>query len=123
MQKQPKLAQSWISLGIVYHRLNLGNLAISALTRALHEDPNDARAHRYLAVVIRGRGWLTGAEAELQKALELNPNDSEAHFNLALLYIDRQEPAIELARRHYYRAIDLGAAPDAEIEKQLSKNR
>ena len=95
-------------------------LAISTLSRAVHEDPKDPRARNYLAVALRQKGWIDGAEEELHKALEADETFAEAHFNLALICLERQTPAIESARRHYFRAIELGAQPDKLIEKQLS---
>jgi hypothetical protein len=51
----------------------------------------------------------------------LDETYGEAHYNLAVLYLERQPPAIELARRHYYRALNLGAEPDAELDRILKK--
>ena len=51
----------------------------------------------------------------------LTPDYADAHFNLALLYLERTPPPIEMARRHYFFAIDLGAPRDEEIEKRLKK--
>ena len=96
-------------------------LALSALSRATHEDPADAKAHNYLAVVVKKLGWLDAAEAELQRALELNPDYTNAHFNLALMYLERKPPAIELAKRHYEKAVALGAEKDELVEKKLKE--
>jgi Tfp pilus assembly protein PilF len=71
--------------------------------------------------LIRKRGWLEGAEQEIRKAIEIDEQYAEAHFNLAVLYLERQPPAVELARRHYYRALKLGAEHDAELDRVLKK--
>jgi Tfp pilus assembly protein PilF len=76
----------------------------------------------YLGVLARKRGWLDAAEDELRKAVELDENYAEAHFNLAMVYTERQPPAIELARRHYFRARALGAAADPDIERILKQS-
>jgi len=70
--------------------------------------------------VIGRRGWVDGAQTELRRAVELDANYSDAHFNLAVFYLESRPPAIELARRHYFRAIELGAEKDASIEKRLN---
>ena len=59
----------------------------------------------------------------IRKAVELDENYAEAHFNLAMVYSERQPPAIELARRHYYRARALGAAADPDMERILKQAR
>jgi hypothetical protein len=51
----------------------------------------------------------------------LDPGYADANFNLAVLYLGRTPPLIELARRHYQRAIDLGAKHDPAIEKIIAK--
>ena len=115
----PSLAQNWLMLGLIHHREGHSYLAISALSRALHEDPGDPRAHNYLAIVIREQGWVIGAETELQRAIVLDPGYADAHFNLAIMYLRKTPPAIALARRHYQTARDYGAAPDPTVEAQL----
>lgn len=117
----PHISQNWLTLGLSHYYLKQFNLAISALTRAKHEDPKDPRTCLYLAVVIRDYGWGSAAETELMRAIALDPDYADAHFNLALLYLERTPPSIELARRHYFFAIDLGAQRDEKIEKRLKK--
>jgi tetratricopeptide (TPR) repeat protein len=117
----PALQQTWLALGLVCHEMGDSYLAVSALTRAAYEDPLDPRAHNYLAVVARALGWLDAAEAELLRALELKPDYANAHFNLALMYLDRKPPAVELARRHYGRAVALGAEKDEVVEEKLKE--
>ena len=119
VQINPGLQQSWLALGLVCHEMGDAYLAVSALSRAVHEDPSDSKAHNYLAVVARSLGWLDAAEAELQRAIELNPNYSNAHFNLALMYLDRNPPSLALARKHYDKAIALGAEKDDAVEEKL----
>ncbi|MBK8035938.1 MAG: tetratricopeptide repeat protein [Verrucomicrobiaceae bacterium] len=115
------LAQSWVALGLL--RLEAGDtyLAISALSRAIHEDPEDARAHNYLAIAAKNLGWAGAAESELQKALELKPDYGIAHFNLALMMLEQRPPSIELAKRHYEKALSLGVAKDEVVERRIKE--
>ncbi|MCE9520631.1 MAG: tetratricopeptide repeat protein [Verrucomicrobia bacterium] len=115
----PALQQSWLALGLVCHEMGDSYLAVSALSRAAYEDPLDPKAHNYLAVVARSLGWLDAAEAELQRAIELKPDYANAHFNLALMYLDRKPPSVELAKRHYNKAVTLGAEKDEVVEEKL----
>jgi tetratricopeptide (TPR) repeat protein len=117
----PGLTHIWTALGVVCYQTGDSYLGVSALTRAVHEDPTDAKAHNFLAVVAKKLGWLDAAEAELRRAIELQPDYANAHFNLALMYLERKPPAIELAKRHYGRAVALGAAKDEDVEERLKE--
>ncbi len=115
----PKVAQNWVTLGLVHYREGNLELAISSLTHGISLNQEDARAHQYLAVVVSDYGWPDAAVKELQRAIQLDPSYTDAHFNLAVQYLKQSPPAFELARRHYYTAIDLGAKPDPRIEKEI----
>jgi len=117
----PTAQQAWLTLGIIDYQKNDLYAGLAALSQAVYLDPRDPKAHLYLGVLIRKRGWLQGAEDEMRKAIELDEQYAEAHFNLAVLYLEHQPPAIELARRHYYRALKLGAEHDAELDRVLKK--
>lgn len=117
---QPTLADAWVTLGMAYESLQAPMRAISCLTRAVHEKPADPRTRNSLAIVLKHAGWTGAAESELQKALDLDPRYSEAHFNLAVMYLERRPPSLEMARRHYESARQLGAEPDKELEAQLA---
>jgi Flp pilus assembly protein TadD len=115
----PAIPQAWILKGLIHFETDNPTLAVSALTRALHEDPQDPRTHNYLGVVLRDLGWLSGAEKELRRATELDPSYADAHFNLALLFLDKVPPAREMARRHYAKALELGSRPDKLAERRI----
>jgi len=93
--------------------------ALASLAMAAYLEPKDARVHQYLGVVVGSKGWYSAAEDEMRKAIELEPDYAEAHYNLAVFYLERNPPAVELARRHYYKSVDLGGAPDPELEKKV----
>jgi tetratricopeptide (TPR) repeat protein len=115
----PTVQQAWLTLGIIDYQKDDLAAGLAALAQAVYLDPRDPKAHLYLGVLIRKRGWLQGAEDEMRKAIDLDEEYADAHFNLAVLYLERQPPAIELARRHYYRALKLGAEHDAELDRVL----
>ncbi|RBP42450.1 tetratricopeptide repeat protein [Roseimicrobium gellanilyticum] len=115
----PDLQQTWVALGLVSYEKGDLYYALHAIGRAIHEDPTDARAHNYLAAVSKKLGWLDAAEAELLRAIELDPNYGNAHFNLCIMYLERKPPALELAKRHYEKAVALGAARDELVEEKL----
>ena len=113
-------APAWLTLGMMYMDQNRLDEAMAALAQATLYDPRNARARNYLGVVVGRKGWIDGAQAELTKAVELDPSYTDAHFNLAAFYLEKNPPSIELARRHYYRAVELGAEKDPDIEKALN---
>jgi Flp pilus assembly protein TadD len=119
VRADPDAAVAWLILGVIYYDQNKLDEALAALSQAALLAPKDARAHHFLGVTIGKKGWFLGAEDELRKAIELQPDYAEAHFNLAVFYLQRSPPAVELARRHYQKALDLGAARDAQVEKML----
>ncbi len=118
---RPSLAATWMTLGLLHMEQKNPMLGISCLTRAIYEDPSDARLHNALAIALKQVGWTGAAEQELQKAIDLNSEYTEAHFNLALLYLEQKPPALESARRHYFFARDQGSPPDEIIDKQLEE--
>jgi tetratricopeptide (TPR) repeat protein len=115
----PTDAFSYSNLGIVYYQLNQFENAIDALNAAKALDPNDPKTHNYLGCACSQKGWQEVAEKEFRKAIELDPNFGDAHFNLALVYATQKPPALELARREYNKALELGIAKDARLEKLL----
>ena len=110
---------AWLTLGIIYMDKEQFDAALAALAQAVLQDPRNPRARNYLGVVIGRKGWIDGAQSELRRAVELDPSYSDAHYNLAVFYLEEKPPAIELARRHYYRALELGAKSDPAIEKSF----
>lgn len=110
---------AWLTLGMIYMDADKSDEALAALSQAMVQDPRNARIRNFLGVVIGRKGWIDGAQSELRRAVELDPGYAEAHYNLAVFYLEEHPPAIELARRHYFRAVELGAEKDAAIEKRL----
>jgi Flp pilus assembly protein TadD len=121
VRSEPDAGLAWLLLGVIRYDQEKYDAALAALAQAAYLEPRDARARHYLGVTIGKKGWYSGAEEEMRRAIELDANYAEAHYNLAVFYLQRVPPAVELARRHYYKAVDLGAEPDADLEKTLGK--
>jgi Flp pilus assembly protein TadD len=107
---------AWLTLGTAYMDQNRLDEALAALVQARLYDPQNAHVHNYLGVVMNRIGWSDAAESELRTAVELDTAYSDAHYNLAIVYMDRTPPAVELAKRHYYLALQHGARRDAHME-------
>lgn len=122
IRKRLETAPAWTTLGLVYLDANQLDEAIGAFAQAALYDARNPKVHNYFGVAIGRKGWRDGAEAELRRALEIDPEYGEAHFNLAVFYLERTPPAIELARRHYKRARELGMEADPILEKRLASD-
>jgi len=112
---------AWLNLGIIYLGREDPMRALAAIAQAVVHTPRDPVARNYLGVAAGRNRWFDAAEAELRRAIELKPDYADAHFNLAVFCLERTPPAVELARRHYQRALELGSEPDPLIEKALKK--
>lgn len=121
VRTQPEAGLGWLVLGVIHYDQDKLDAALAALAQAALLEPKNATVHQYLGVTIGKKGWLSGAEDEMRKAIEIDPTYAEAHFNLAVFYLQRNPPAVELARRHYQTALDLGAAPDPDVAKGLTE--
>ncbi len=115
----PNDAFSYRNLGIVYYQLNQNDAAIDALERSIALDPNNVYSHDYLGCACSQKGWQEVAEKEFRKAIEINDDFPDAHYNLAIVYAMQKPPSLELARKHYKRALELGLPRDPRLEKLL----
>jgi len=111
------IPQAWLALGMISMDAEKPDAALAALSQAVLQDPENPKARNFLGVVIGRRGWIDGAQSELRRAVELDPAYADAHYNLAVFYLQEKPPAVELARRHYFKARELGVEKDPEMEK------
>jgi Flp pilus assembly protein TadD len=122
VRQRLETAPAWLTLGMIYMDQNRFPEALAALSHATLLDPNNPRARNFLGVVIGRQGWIYGAEQELRRAVELDPAYADAHYNLAVFYLQEKPPATELAKRHYFKAVELGVEKDHAME-ELFKHR
>jgi len=113
---------AWLLLGMNALEQNNDTEAVADLMQAVCHDGKNPRAHNYLGIAAGRRGWSEVSEQELRRAVELNPDYADANFNLAVFYIGRTPPLLEQGRRHYQRALDLGATRDAALEARIAKS-
>jgi tetratricopeptide (TPR) repeat protein len=115
----PKDGFSMSVLGIVLYQERKYDDAVSILTQAVAMDPKNAEPHNYLGIAYSQKGYQEAAEKELLKAVEIKPDYADAHFNLAVIFASQDPPSIELARKHYKKAVACGMKKDPELEKLL----
>lgn len=119
VQQSPQDAFSHSILGISLYQQGKYDEAVQMLSRAIALDPNDPKTRNYLGISASQKGWQEAAEQECRKAIELDPNYGDAHFNLAVIYATQKPPTLELARRHYNRAVELGIPRDQQLEGMI----
>jgi len=115
-------APAWLTLGMIYMDRKEPDAALAALSQAMLQDPLNPRTRNFLGVVMGRRGWIEAAQHELRRAVELDPSYSDAHYNLAVFYLEEKPPAVELARRHYQKALELGVEKNPGMEKLFNSN-
>jgi tetratricopeptide (TPR) repeat protein len=117
VRQRLETAPAWLTLGMIYMDQNRFPEALAALSQAALYDPDNPRIQNFLGVVIGREGWIYGAQQKLRRAVELDPAYADAHYNLAVFYLQEKPPATELAKRHYFKAIELGVEKDPSMEK------
>jgi Flp pilus assembly protein TadD len=105
------------TLGIVHYRQQRLDEAQKVLRKAVSINAQDFTAHNYLGIVLAASGDGKAGEGEIMKAIEINPQYADAHFNLAVIYATGKPPAKMMAKKHYAKAIELGAPPDPSLER------
>lgn len=113
--------QAWLLLGMNSLEMGKDDEALADLMQATLRDEGNPRAHNYLGIAAGRKGWGEVSEKELRRAVELDPSYADGNFNLAVFYLGRTPPLVEMVRRHYQRALDLGAPRDAALEARLAK--
>jgi tetratricopeptide (TPR) repeat protein len=119
---QPEDAKSLYVQGLLRFRQTNYDGALDSFSRCAKADPQNAETQVYLGLVLSEKGMRAPAENALRKAIELQPGYAGAHYNLAVIYLNQQPPAIELARWHYQKALAAGAPHDSDLEKKLTAN-
>jgi len=115
----PQDAFSLTTLGAVMIEQNRIEDSIGYLERASEVVPDDPVTLNYLGVASSQLGQFGKAEQSLRRAITVSPDYAEAHFNLAVIYATAKPPSIALAKRHYEKALELGAGPDARLAAML----
>jgi len=105
------------TLGIVHYRQQRLDDAQKVLRKAVEVNSQDFTAHNYLGIVLAASGNGKAGEGEIMRAIEINPQYADAHFNLAVIYATGKPPAKMMAKKHYAKAIELGAPPDPSLER------
>ena len=120
---EPNDAFSLTTLGAVMIEQGRIDDAVNYLERANAALPDDAITLNYLGVASSQLGQFGKAEQSLRRAITVRPEYAEAHFNLAVIYATAKPPSIALAKRHYEKALELGAGPDKRLASMLRSEK
>lgn len=116
-QKPSESSFALTTLGIVHYRQERLPDAEKVLRKAVAMNDQDFTAHNYLGIVLAASGSGKAGESEIMKAIEINKDYADAHFNLAVIYATGKPPSKMMARKHYARAVELGAPRDPSLEQ------
>ena len=105
--------------GIALIRLQRYNESAALLIEIAKRNPRNAEVHATLGAAMMGAGFYDEARDMLEKAVRLDKNLPECHYNLAQLYAFIEPVSLRKARRHYRNALDLGVAPDPQLDAVL----
>jgi tetratricopeptide (TPR) repeat protein len=119
LQMNPDDRKTRLLLGVVHCCQSNYNNALHLLEPLAEETPDNPPVYMTLGAAQAGLGRFEQAEASILKAVELDPENAQAHYNMAVLEIQKSEPDIDKARRHYRRALSLGARADKRLDEAL----
>jgi predicted O-linked N-acetylglucosamine transferase (SPINDLY family) len=80
-QRTPSVTELWAA-GVQHYQAGRLAETEACLRRVLAAQPNNARAHSNLGVVLRGQGRLEEAVAAYRRAIGIKPDLAELHYNL-----------------------------------------
>ncbi|MEI6077500.1 MAG: tetratricopeptide repeat protein [Verrucomicrobiota bacterium] len=121
LAQNPNDAYNLSTLGSLKYHQNKYDEALDALSRSAALDPNNPETQNYLGVTLGQKGQRQQAEAAFRRAVRLNPAYAPAHNNLAMIYVNQQPAAPQLARWHYQKALAAGQPHNPELEKTLAE--
>jgi tetratricopeptide (TPR) repeat protein len=101
----PDSSRAYYDLGYVQFRTHKIGPSIKQLSKSLELNPNNAEAHKVLALNCTIIGRYDLAEVELLQAARLNPESAEIHYFLARTYYTRG--VYPLAKSEFETAIRL----------------
>lgn len=103
-------------MGMVQCQAGRFDDAMYLVEQLIEEDPSNANAHVVLGTVYFGLGQTAKAREKMERALDLDPYLSEAHYDLAQILLATKPLNLPAVRYHYRKALELGGAPDKNLD-------
>ena len=82
----PKHPFAWKVLGAILKQKGRISESLIACQKSVQLDPQDAKAHNNLAIILILQSRLEEAETSLRQAIKLKPDLAEAHNNLGIIF-------------------------------------
>ncbi len=104
-----------------YSLMNLDDFSAAeeALKMATQLAPDDAKSHHCLGVIAHRTSRIPEAENHYKAAIAADPLMTAPYENLAKIYASTNR--LEDAKESYHQALEHGAVPNPELEKQFSQ--
>ncbi|WP_223923236.1 tetratricopeptide repeat protein [Geobacter sp. AOG2] len=104
-QLEPRFADAYTNMGIIYAKMGQPTEAIKYFTTALSLKPESKDVHYNIAVALQAQGKAEEAIAHYNEVLRLDPENVGAHYNLGivLMGLERWDEAIS----HFAEAVRL----------------
>jgi tetratricopeptide (TPR) repeat protein len=122
LDKDPRNAEGWVSLGNAYFDSRQPQLAVDAYAKALALDPKGAKNPDILTdqgVMYRDLKAFDKAIADFKRANQLNPTHLQSLLNLGIVEGTDLHDKVE-ARKAMHRIIEIApASPQAEQARQF----
>jgi Flp pilus assembly protein TadD len=93
--------------------------AITFLTKALRNNPNNPEIHRHLGIAFSNLGDQKNAISHFQKALDIDPTHHQTWWNLGNIYEIKMQ--YNEARKAYQEAADNAVSLDPEKAKRYQE--
>ena len=108
-----KSSQFNTELGLAYLKERDLELALIKLTKAVEQDPKNAKAQAAIAVVYENMGRADKADGHYIRSVELDPSDSYARNAYAVFLCRKGE--VDVAMKHFDAAVDNPLYPQPEV--------
>lgn len=93
--------------------------AIKMMTPIIEEQPQNPYPFIILGTADFGLGRLADAAVAMKRAIQLNDTIAEAHYDMVQIILATEPLDTNAARKHYKRAIELGASKDPKLDYLL----
>ncbi len=102
-EADPKIAEAYSNLGLIYNQQRKYDQAMGEFHKALTINPKDAITYNGIGAAMRAKNNMVAAIKNWKTAITLDPNLASAHYNLGTAY--ELEKDLEKALSEYKEAV------------------